>query len=197
MRVLVDKNIVRRWFESIIRSNLGHPLTNEQELVVSILATAKSQNVEVYVTLETYNILTRILRNPQISKAIIANSDTLYRSNPFNEWLRILRKATALTGEDAKVLAYATFGTNLSGTFVGCEKMVTLDKGLANEFELKKENLEARLHRLKRRQPLPYREARLPQVVLLESAIGSLTGTSKRSFDEMKRRLEEIRREDA
>ncbi|MGA3109371.1 MAG: hypothetical protein ABSD99_07920 [Candidatus Bathyarchaeia archaeon] len=169
MRVLVDKNVVRRWFESVLRANLCQPLTKEQELVVSILATARSQGVEINVTLETYNILTRILRNPQVAKAIIANSDTLYRSKPFRGWLRNLREATTLTGEDAKVLAYATFGTNLPGTFVGCEKMVTLDKGLANEFELKKENLEARLHRLKKRLPAPYQEARLPQVVLLET----------------------------
>lgn len=169
MRVLADKNVVRRWFESVIRSNLSQALTKEQELVVSILATARSQGVEIYVTLETYNILTRILRNPQVAKAIIANSDILYRSKPFREWLRNLREATTLTGEDAKVLAYATFGTNLPGTFIGCEKVVTLDKGLANEFELKKENLEAKLRRLKRRLPYPYQEARLPQLVLLET----------------------------
>jgi hypothetical protein len=160
---------VRRWFESVIRSNLGQGLTREQELIVSILATARSQDVEIYVTLETYNILTRILRNPQVAKAIIANSNTLYPSKPFRGWLRNLRKTTTLTGEDAKVLAYATFGTNLPGTFIGCEKMVTLDKGLANEFELKKEKLNAKLRRLKRRLPYPYQEARLPQIVLLET----------------------------
>ena len=160
---------MRRWFESIIRSNLGQGLTREQELVVSILATARSQDVEIYITLETYNILTRILRNPQVAKAIIANSDTLYRSKPFKGWLRKLKEATTLTGEDAKVLAYATFGTNLSGTFIGCEKVVTLDKGLANEFELKKQSLDAKLRRLKTRLPFPYQVARLPEVVLLET----------------------------
>ena len=67
------------------------------------------------------------------------------------------------------MLAYATFGTNLPGTFIGCERMVTLDKGLANEFELKKEKLEAKLHRLKRRLPYPYQGAGLPQVILLET----------------------------
>jgi len=169
MRVLVDKNVVRRWFESVIRANLGQGLTREQELVVSILATARSQDVEIYVTLETYNILTRILRNPQVAKAIIANSDTLYPSKPFKGWLRDLRKTTTLTGEDAKVLAYATFGTNLAGTFIGCEKVVTLDKGLTNEFEMRQEKLNAKLRRLKSRLPLPYQEARLPQVVLLET----------------------------
>ncbi len=160
---------MRRWFESVIRSNLGQGLTKEQELVVSILATARSQDVEIYLTLETYNILTRILRNPQIAKAIIANSDTLYRAKPFREWLRNLRETTTLTGEDAKVLAYATFGTNLPGTFIGCEKMITLDRGLANEFELKREKLEAKLRKLKRRLPHPYQEVRLPQIVLLET----------------------------
>jgi hypothetical protein len=148
---------------------LDQGLTKEQELVVSILATARSQGVEIYITLETYNILTRILRNPQVAKAIIANSDALYPSKPFQTWLRNLRKTTTLTGENSKVLAYATFGTNLSGTFIGCERMVTLDKRLANEFELKKEELEAKLHRLKRRVPYPYQEAELPQVILLET----------------------------
>ena len=169
MRVLIDKNVVRRWFESVIRSNLGQGLTKEQELVVSILATARSQGVEIYITLETYNILTRILRNPQVAKAIIANSDTLYPSKPFQTWLRSLRKTTTLTGEDSKVVAYATFGTNLPGTFIGCERMVTLDKGLANEFEMKKEKLEAKLHRLKRHLPYPYQGVELPQVILLET----------------------------
>ena len=168
MRLLVDKNVVRRWFEAVIRSNLGQGLTKEQELVIFILATAKSQDVEIYITIETYNILTRILRNPQVAKAIIANSDTLYPSKPFRRWLRNLREVTTLTGEDAKILAYATVGTNLAGTIIGCEKIITLDKGLANEFELKKEKLETKLRRLKRRLTYPYQQARL-QVVLLKT----------------------------
>ncbi len=81
------------------------------------------------------------------------------------------KKNHKLTGEDAKVLAYATFGTNLPGTFVGCERLVTLDKGLANEFELKKKNLETKLRKLKKRLATPYQEARLPEVVVLESEV--------------------------
>ncbi len=161
--------MVRRWFESVIRSNLGQGLTEEQELVVSVLATAHSQDVAIYVTLETYNILTKILRNPQVARAIIANSDVLYPSKPFNGWLRHVRATTTLTGEDAKVLAYATFGTNISGTVLGCQKLLTLDKGLANEFELKKERLETKLHRLKSSLPFPYNTAGLPQLVLLQT----------------------------
>lgn len=148
---------------------MGQGLTAEQELVVSVLATAHSQGVEICVTLETYNILTRVLGNPQVARGIIANCDVLYRSKPFNEWLRDVKATTTLTGEDAKVLAYATFGTNISGTVMGCEKLVTLDKGLANEFELRKDRLETKLDRLKSRLPFPYKRAGLPQVVLLQT----------------------------
>lgn len=169
MRVLADKNVVRRWFESVIRSNMSQALTKEQELVVSVLATARSQGVEICVTLETYNILTRILGNPPVARAIIANCDVLYRSKPFKKWLRDVRNVTRLAGEDAKVLAYATFGTNISGTILGCEKIITFDKGLANEFELKKDRLETKLDRLRSRLPFPYKRAGLPQIVLLQT----------------------------
>jgi hypothetical protein len=141
----------------------------EQELVVSVLATARSQGIEICVTLETYYILTRILRNPQVARAIIANTEVLYRSKPFNEWQRDIRDLTTLTGDDAKILAYGTFGTNMSGTIVGCENVVTLDKGLANELELRKDRLENKLDDLRKRLSLPYRNARLPKVVLLEA----------------------------
>jgi len=148
---------------------LGQRLTREQELVVAVLATARSQGVEVFITLETYNILTRILSNPNVAKAIIANCDVLYRSKPFNQWLRDLRRATTFTREDATVLAYATFGTNISGTIIGCEKVVTLDRGLANEFELRKDRLKTKLLKLKSHLPWPYQNAKLPQLVLLET----------------------------
>lgn len=148
---------------------MGQGLTDEQELVVSVLATAHSQGVEIYITLETYNILTRVLRNSQVARAIIASGEVLYRSEPFKEWLRAVRHATTLTGEDAKVLAYATFGTNISGTILGCDRLVTLDRGLANEFELKKDKLETRLSRILNPLPLQYQKVRLPQVVLLRT----------------------------
>lgn len=149
---------------------MGQRLTIDQELVVSVLAAAHSQGVETYITLETYNILTRILRNPDVARPIIAISAVLYRSQPFRKWLREVRDATTLTGEDAKVLAYATFGTNLPGTIVGCDKLVTLDKGLANEFERKKQKLEIRLRSMKNRLPRQYQEARLPEIVTLQAS---------------------------
>lgn len=161
--------MVRRWFESVIRSNLGQGLTREQEVVVSVLATARSQGLEIFITLETYNILTRILRNPHIARAIIANCDVLYPSKPFKRWVRNVKDATNMMGEDAKVLAYATFGTNIAGTILGCEKLLTLDKGIAHEFELKKKRMDNRLGHLKKRLPVPYQKAELPEIVLLDA----------------------------
>lgn len=148
---------------------MARGLTKEQELVVSVLATARSKGVEIFITLEAYHILTRILRNPPVARAIIGNTDVLYRSKPFDEWLRDVRDVTRLTKEDANVLAYAAFGTNVSGTIMGCEKVITLDKGLANVFELRKDELETKLGRLTNRLPFPYQKARLPRVVLLQT----------------------------
>jgi len=85
--VLLDKNVVRRWFEAILNTNTGMPLTKEQELVITILAALRSQGAEIYITLETYNILTYIIRNPPITKAIIANVDVLYPTELFKKWL--------------------------------------------------------------------------------------------------------------
>ncbi len=148
---------------------MAQALTKEQELVVSVLATARSQGVEIYVTLETYHILTNILRNPPVAKAIIANTETLYPSLPFSKWLRVVSSMTVLTKEDAKILTYATFGTNLSGTILGCDSVITLDKRLTSEFERRKSELEARLDRLVKRLPSPYRSGKLPRTVLLHT----------------------------
>ncbi len=144
-------------------------LTGEQELIVFILATARSQGVEIYLTLETYHMLTKILRNPPVARAIIANTDVLYPSRPFAKWIRDIRTVTTLTKEDAKILAYGSFGTNLSGTILGCDRVITLDRGLANEFELRRGELKPRLDRLAKRLSLPYRNVTLPQVILLHT----------------------------
>ncbi len=99
----------------------------------------------------------------------MANAETLYPSGPFSKWLRVIRSVTALTKEDAKILTYATFGTNLSGTILGCDSVITLDRGLATEFELRKSELEARLDRLAKHLPPPYRSTKLPRTVLLHT----------------------------
>lgn len=169
MRILLDKNAVRRWFESILNTNTGTPPTEEQESVLTTLAAFRSQGAEIYITLETYNILTHIIRNPPITRAIIANVEVLFPSEPFRKWLKLLTGTTTLTREDAKILAYGSFGTNISRTILGANRVLTLDKGLEAEFHRNKSGLKERLRVLTRGLPPPYDEAELPETVLIEA----------------------------
>jgi predicted DNA-binding protein (UPF0278 family) len=107
---------VRRWFEAILNSNVGKALTDEQELVLALLATARARDAEIYITIETYNILTKIIRNPPITKAIIANVQVLYPSEFFRRWVKRIERITRLRREDAKILAYGSLGTNIAKT---------------------------------------------------------------------------------
>lgn len=44
-----------------------------------------------------------------------------------------------------------------------------MDKGIAHEFELKKKRMDNRLGHLKKRLPVPYQKAELPEIVLLDA----------------------------
>jgi len=143
------------------------PLTKEQELVITILAALRSQGAEIYITLETYNILTYIIRNPPITKAIIANVDVLYPTELFKKWLKQITETTTLRKEDAKILAYGSFGTSLSSTILGIDKILTLDKCLQAEFSQKKSELAEKLKTLTKTLPKPCEKAKLPDVILL------------------------------
>lgn len=165
MRLLVDKNVVRRWFEAILNSNVGKTLTDEQELVLVFLATARAGGAEIYITVETYNILTKIIRNPPITKAIVANVEVVYPVKFFSRWVKRIEKITRLRREDAKILAYGSLGTNIAKTHLGVDRILTLDRGLTGEYGRRKERLSEELRTLVKRLPLPYSNARLPEVV--------------------------------
>jgi len=165
LRLLVDKNVVRRWFEAILNSNVGKALTDEQELVLVLLATAYARGAEIYITVETYNILTNIIRNPPITKAIIANVEVLYPSQLFRRWVKRIEKVTRLRREDAKILAYGSLGTSISKTQLGVDKILTLDKGLTSEFKRKEGKLIEELETLVKASSPPYNRARLPEVI--------------------------------
>jgi len=93
-----------------------------------LLATARARDAEIYITIETYNILTRIIRDPPITKAIIANVDVPYPSKFFRRWVKRIEKVTRLRREDAKILAYGSLGTNIAKTQLGVDKILTLER---------------------------------------------------------------------
>ena len=170
---------MRRWFEAILNSNVGKALTDEQELVLALLATARARDAEIYITIETYSILTKIIRNPPITKAIIANVQVLYPSEFFRRWVKRIEKITRLRREDAKILAYGSLGTNIAKTQLGVDKILTLDKGLTSEFRKEEERLTEELDALVKALPLSYKRARLPEVI--HPGPSELTGSAQES----------------
>jgi len=109
--------------------------------------------------------LTKIIRNPPITKAIIANVELLYPSKFFRSWVKRIEKTTIFRREDAKILAYGSLGTNIAKTRVGVDKILTLDKGLTREFRKKEERLTEELEALAKASPPPYNKARPPEVI--------------------------------
>ena len=72
----------------------------------------------------------------------------------------------ALPPEDASVLALATFGTDKEGCILGMHMVVTFDQPMVTHWAVQYTAIQTRLAAMQQELLMPYRQARLPEVLL-------------------------------
>lgn len=79
-------------------------------------------------------------------------------------WARRLREH-GITREDAVIVAYASFGLDITARELGAEVFVTQDRGLITKYRELEEVLASRFHCMVSHLKPPYQHATLPQVL--------------------------------
>jgi hypothetical protein len=163
MRCLLDKGVVRRTLEAGSRRALGRSLLPDQEKALELLMTCP---FELCISVELHHILTHIIKVPR-SSLVLERTIVLFPTRYHKRWARRLKRLN-FTREDAKILAYGSFGTDEEGEILGVNFVVTYDRALRNKYKLEFPEIEKQFLAMKAELRLPYSAAALPRVVTLE-----------------------------
>ena len=160
--VLFDKGVIRRVYERRVRLALGEPPTPSQVEAANVYAQLCTRTARLYITEQTAHVLRR---RPQLFAAsILADTQPLQKGRYLRRWARRVRELT-LSPEDAIVVAYGSFGIDLSFPRLGVETIVTNDLRLASHFRTRYVEIEHRFGEMIAQLSGPYTLAALPEVV--------------------------------
>ncbi len=184
MRYLLDKSVVRR----CLRGLLGGTLTEDVWQSLALFATLPEASL--YISLETFHILTHIVKVPQ-SQFLVDRTQVLYPVRYTRRWARRLREMS-FGREDAYLLSLATFSTDRikQGRILGVHAFLTYDERMVRQFYARLPLIEVRFKRMTAQLDPPYCFARLPRVCTpadvlycryASNASNKASATSKRS----------------
>ena len=164
--LLLDKNVVRRYFEGISTLARGLALIAEEQQAIVLVHLARRKERQLFVSIETFNLLQAHGRQvaPAETLMFLKRVEVLYPGHYFKRWARRLREA-GFTREDAKVLALGTFGTDIEGGVLGVQAIVTYDRPLVRKWALEIPMLQERLAKMADGLEVPFRQVRLPNVL--------------------------------
>jgi hypothetical protein len=166
--VLFDKGVIRRVYERRVRLALGEPPTPSQVEAANVYAQFGTHTHRLYITAQTAHIL---LRRPQLYAApFLAETQTLQKGRYLRRWARRVRELT-FSPEDAIVVAYGSFGIDLSIPSLGVETIATNDLRLAAHFRTKYAEIEDRFSEMISQLSGPYTMVSLPKVVTTASLL--------------------------
>jgi len=136
IRLLLDKNVVRRYFEGVSALARGLAPTEEEQQAILLVHLARGKGQRLFIPVEISNLLQA--HRHQIAPAemlmFLKRVDVLHPSRYFKRWARRLRERT-FTREDAKVLTLGTFGTDEAGRILGAHVVVTYDRPVIRKWE--------------------------------------------------------------
>ncbi len=166
-RLLLDKSVVRRYFEAVSALARGLALSEEEQQTILLVHLARRKEQRLFLPVEAFNPLQA--HRHQIAPAemlmFLKRVEVLYPARYFKRWVRRLRERT-FTREDAKVLALGTFGTDDAGQILGVHIIVTHDQPMVRKWELEREKIAERLLEMTSDLQEPFAHARLPKVGL-------------------------------
>jgi hypothetical protein len=165
-RLLLDKNVVRRYLERVAGLVRGLLVGEEEQQAILLVHLAQMKRQRLFIPVEAFNLLQAYSRQraPAETLMFLKRVEVLYHGRYFKRWVRRLREA-GFTREDAKVLALGTFGTDAEGTVLGVHKVVTYDRPMTTKWALERSVLQARLTRMTEALDVPFKRTRLPDVV--------------------------------
>lgn len=170
-RYLLDKVIVRRTVEGLLKLAENRDLSNQDNLLLLLLQQGGKDRVRLLVVPSSVNILTRIEQMPRygaVVEAFLKRTEVTTPTRYFRRWSRRLQDF-GFTRENARMVALATFGTDVERGIFGVHAFVTYDQPLINLWTLKQAEIERRLDAMRRQLFLPYRDAKLPLVLTPDS----------------------------
>ena len=120
VRVLLDKNVIRRYLDGVSFLIQGGALSEEEEQAILLVHRARTKKQRLFIPIEAFNLLWAYRHQvaPGETLMILKRTDVLYPSRYFKRWARRLRART-FSREDAKILAMGTFGTDEKGDILG------------------------------------------------------------------------------
>jgi hypothetical protein len=160
-RILFDKGVIRRVYERRVRLALGEPPTPSQVEAATVYAQLSMPSRHLYITEQTEQILLR--RSSLFAVPFLAETHTLKKGRYLRRWARRLRELT-FSPEDAIVVAYGSFGIDVSLASVGVETIVTNDLKLAAHFYTRYDEIAHRFSEMMAQLPEPYTTLTLPEV---------------------------------
>jgi hypothetical protein len=160
--VLLDKNVIRRVYERRVRLALGQVPTLLQAEAANAYDRLCALTNRLYITEQTANVLQR--RPTVFASAFLADTRTLTKARYLRRWARRLRELS-FSPEDAIIVAYASFGVDLSVQAIGAQIVVTGDLKLVAHFNVKQEEIRGRFEDMISSLPLPYRMLTLPTIM--------------------------------
>jgi len=152
IQCLLDKVVARRSLEGLLKLAEGRDLTEEELWALALLHRAKEQDIRLFVTGGTVNILRRLEALPRYSAVVAAFLRRTEEAQPtryFKRWARRLR-GFGFTREDAHILALASFGTDSSRNVLGVHFVATYDQPLINQWSLQQIKIGERLEAMRR-----------------------------------------------
>ena len=168
-RLLLDKSIVRRYFEGVSALARGRVLAEEEQQAILLVHLAQRKGQRLFLPVEAFNLLQA--HRQQIAPAetlmFLKRVEVLYPGGYFKRWARRLRERT-FTREDAKVLALGTFGTDEAGQILGVHMIVTYDRLMLRKWEQERGEFAEHLLNMAINLQAPFDQARLPDVRLPE-----------------------------
>ncbi len=168
-RLLLDKSVVRRYFEGTGGLVRGLALTDEEQQAILLVHLARGKGYRLFLSTEARNLLLAHGRQvaPTEMLMFLKRVEVLYPTRYFKRWARRVRERT-FSREDAKVLALATFGTDEAGDLLGVHRVVTFDRPMVRKWEREQEALAQRLREMTEHLAMPFVLATLPRVQLPE-----------------------------
>jgi hypothetical protein len=166
-RWLLDKSVIRRYFEGVSALARDQVLTEEQQQAVILVHLAPQMDGRLFISQEAFNLLRAHSYElaPGESLMFLRRVEILYPARYFKRWARRLRQRT-FTREDAKVLALGSFGTDAAGKILGVDIIVTLDRAMLRKWRGDATLIADHLLAMVTSLQTPYTLARLPRVQL-------------------------------
>ena len=167
--LLLDKSVVRRYFEGVSALARGWLLTQEEQQAVLLVHLARRKDRRLFLPVEAFNLLQA--HRDQIAPAellmFLKRVEVLYPGRYFKRWARRLRERTFTRG-DAKVLALGTFGTDETGQILGVCTTVAFDRPMLEKWTREQAEIAQQLSNMTINLQVPFDQARLPEVRLPE-----------------------------